>query len=91
MATKRTKREVAHDDHDLDVIERLVRLESEHLQVLSLLKESAETANARWDTLADVNTRLTRYETRWGMIVMLVTAIGAALGLFKDWILGRVH
>jgi hypothetical protein len=89
MTATRTKREVAHDAHDMDVIERLTRLETEHMQVLALLKESAEADKERWATLADVNARLTKYETRWGMIVMLVTAVGAALGLFKDWILGK--
>jgi hypothetical protein len=91
MATKRTRREIVSDDHDIDVIERLTRLETEHLQVLTLLKESAEVNAALRATLNDVNARLTKYETRWGMIVMLVTAVGAALGLFKDWILGRTH
>ena len=88
MTAKRTQREVAHDDHYLDVIERLTRLESEHLQLLKVM-EGTDDQPGLVSTLRDVNTRLTKYETRWGMIVMLITAVGSALVLLKDWILER--
>jgi hypothetical protein len=90
MATKRTPREVAHDDHYLDVIERLTRLESEHLQLHKVM-EGTDDQPGLVSTLRDVNTRLTKYETRWGMIVMLITAVAAALTMFKDWILERIR
>ena len=85
---KRTQREVAHDSHDIDVIERLTRLESEHLQLLKVM-EGTDDQPGLVSTLRDVNSRLTKYETRWGMLVMLITAVAAALTLFKDWILER--
>jgi hypothetical protein len=87
---KRTPRQVAHDSHDIDVIERLTRLESEHLQLLKVM-EGTDDQPGLVSTLRDVNSRLTKYETRWGMLVMLITALGAALTMFKDWILERIR
>ena len=90
MTTKRTKREVASDEHDMDVVERLTRLETEHLQLIKVL-EGTDDPPGLVGALRDVNTRLTKYETRWGMIVMLITAVGSALVLLKDWLLGKLH
>lgn len=90
MPTKRTTREARSDDHDMDVIARLARIETEHEHLIKLLEGSDEIPGIA-ATLRDVNARLTKYETRWGMIVMLISALGAALAVFKDWVLERLR
>jgi hypothetical protein len=81
---------MASDDHDLDVVERLARIEAEHAHIIKLL-EGTDDQPGLASTLRDVNSRLTKYETRWGMVVMVISAVAAALTLFKDWLMARLQ
>lgn len=77
------------DKTDIETIERLTRLEAENKQIMRIL-EGADGEGGLAETLRDVNARLTKYETRWGMIVMLLSALGAAFVAFKDWLLHKL-
>lgn len=57
----------------IDVIERLVRLETKVEQLDSMAV-----------TLSAIDKKLARYEGRWGVITIIGTALWAMFTVFKD-------
>lgn len=51
---------------------------------------TTEVGNLRSD-VADLKLALARYRGAWGLLVLLISAVGAALGIFWSTITGWFH
>ena len=70
-------------DNEASIVERLAKLEARH----DLVKEDLDKVA---EQLTKINSKLDKYEGRWGGILMVVSAVATMLAIFWSTIERKV-
>ncbi|MGD9590810.1 MAG: hypothetical protein AB7Q37_18590 [Pyrinomonadaceae bacterium] len=87
---RKTKTETELDD----ILERVTRTEEELKHAGRMAetthRETSEALDKLGERLSKLESALTRYQGLWGGIMLVLTAVGAALAMFKGFIFRKL-